>query len=86
MTKLTKGQIGALQAVAAGVCERRYSASGNTMHGSHARTLHSLAGQGLIEDERTPGPIRSIAPRFKLVLTDAGRSALAQSQSKDGRS
>lgn len=79
---LTKAQRRALEAVRDGLCFRRYTAVGNTLHGPEgvsARTLWSLARARLVDDR--PG---DPASRCRLVLTMKARDFLSIQQRQEG--
>jgi hypothetical protein len=70
---MTSAQRRALEAVKAGKCERRYTATGNTMHGAHAATLWACLRNGWIRDGKL-----DVHFRCRLELTLAGEAELAK--------
>jgi len=84
MTKLTNAQLAALLRVDAGSVTRRYTMRGNRFS-CCARTMAELEAAGLIQDEQgyRGGAYVAFA---NVILTETGRSELAQAQNKDGRS
>lgn len=69
---MTGAQRRTLEAVKAGKCERKYTATGNTMHGAHPGTLWACERNKWICDGKLVG-------RYcRLELTPAGEAELAR--------